>query len=419
MMGQTLLIRNGDGDYSPAHRSLLEFFVAYKSVAQLGVLASDFTEIARSQSYIDDHAAPVEYTWSLYFRRELNEQGKVKLIPPLKAFTTEDMNETQGRRDIVGFGELPRNTLVFAAGMVSNEPLYLDKLCEMAWEKTGNLAWDAFTLLTALKHQYSETLVNILIEKSEGRPLRSGVAWVLGELGIASDKVTDALERTIRSYCKGADVSSSAWWESAFALEKLGKLGERKGRQGDEAINLLIENLPSGLTIRRAIENLDRAIRSDDSSEATIKPSDIVMIMKHESEINPGDFFRQTLGLIDFLADTKGRRCYYVVWLCGHLGIGESLTSILKAARNPLSSVRNSVCEALGKLGNRFPEVIETLEERLSDSYYRTRFHAAWSLGELGSSGSIPKLAAAIKVEEVRDVREEMIRVRKLLSESV
>ena len=37
MMGQTMLIRNADGDYTPAHRSLLEFFVAYKFAAELGV----------------------------------------------------------------------------------------------------------------------------------------------------------------------------------------------------------------------------------------------------------------------------------------------------------------------------------------------------------------------------------------------
>ena len=46
MMGQTLLIRNADGDYSPAHRSLLEFFIAYKLAAQLDILAPDFAEIA-------------------------------------------------------------------------------------------------------------------------------------------------------------------------------------------------------------------------------------------------------------------------------------------------------------------------------------------------------------------------------------
>lgn len=45
MMGQTMLIRNAEGDYTPAHRSLLEFFVAYKFAAELGVLAEDFAEI--------------------------------------------------------------------------------------------------------------------------------------------------------------------------------------------------------------------------------------------------------------------------------------------------------------------------------------------------------------------------------------
>jgi hypothetical protein len=37
MMGQTMLTRNADGDYMPAHRSLLEFFVAYKFAAELGI----------------------------------------------------------------------------------------------------------------------------------------------------------------------------------------------------------------------------------------------------------------------------------------------------------------------------------------------------------------------------------------------
>ncbi|NER78087.1 MAG: NACHT domain-containing protein [Leptolyngbya sp. SIO1D8] len=46
MMGQTMLIRNAEGDYAPAHRSLLEFFVAYKFAAELGLLADDFAEIA-------------------------------------------------------------------------------------------------------------------------------------------------------------------------------------------------------------------------------------------------------------------------------------------------------------------------------------------------------------------------------------
>ncbi|MFN6003025.1 MAG: NACHT domain-containing protein, partial [Dolichospermum sp.] len=46
MMGQTMLIRNAEGDYSPAHRSLLEFFVAYKLGRDLGILTADFREFA-------------------------------------------------------------------------------------------------------------------------------------------------------------------------------------------------------------------------------------------------------------------------------------------------------------------------------------------------------------------------------------
>ena len=42
MSGQTMLVRDEDGNYSPAHRSLVEFFAAYKLAAQLGILSQDF-----------------------------------------------------------------------------------------------------------------------------------------------------------------------------------------------------------------------------------------------------------------------------------------------------------------------------------------------------------------------------------------
>ncbi|BAY62121.1 WD-40 repeat protein [Calothrix brevissima NIES-22] len=99
MMGQTMLIRNADGDYMPAHRSLLEFFVAYKFAAELGVLAPDFMELAQEQSYLSNDE-PCEYTWSSYFRRQCNENGEVGLIAPLKSFITEEitlLKETVGK----------------------------------------------------------------------------------------------------------------------------------------------------------------------------------------------------------------------------------------------------------------------------------------------------------------------------------
>jgi len=91
MMGQTMLIRNADGDYMPAHRSLLEFFVAYKFAAELGVLAPDFLELAQGQFCLDTSKEPQDYTWSGYFQRELDETRQRVSIAPLKEFVSEDL----------------------------------------------------------------------------------------------------------------------------------------------------------------------------------------------------------------------------------------------------------------------------------------------------------------------------------------
>ncbi len=52
MMGQTMLIRNAEGDYSPAHRSLLEFFVAYKFAFELDILAEDFAQLIDQRVFL-------------------------------------------------------------------------------------------------------------------------------------------------------------------------------------------------------------------------------------------------------------------------------------------------------------------------------------------------------------------------------
>jgi uncharacterized protein YjbI with pentapeptide repeats len=102
MMGQTMLVRNNQGDYTPAHRSLLEFFVAYKLGAELGALAQDFTDLARE---IVDGTLPRDYTWSEYaehFRREVGEKGRDVLVPPLRNFSTEGLETLRGT-----WGKLP------------------------------------------------------------------------------------------------------------------------------------------------------------------------------------------------------------------------------------------------------------------------------------------------------------------------
>jgi WD40 repeat protein len=108
MMGQTMLIRNDDGDYSPAHRSLLEFFVAYKLAAELGLLADDFLEMAQAQSGIDESLTPEFYTWSSYWRRELDDKGERKLIAPLAGFKSESSEKLRE-----SFGKSPLTRAIF------------------------------------------------------------------------------------------------------------------------------------------------------------------------------------------------------------------------------------------------------------------------------------------------------------------
>ena len=97
------------------------------------------------------------------------------------------------------------------------------------------------------------------------------------------------------------------------------------------------------------------------------------------------------------------------------LEMGKSIDAVILATGNPLSSGRNCACEALGKIGVATPPVRDALVRCLSDKYYRARYHAAWSLGELKAVEAVPYLEAALREEEVRDVRQEMERVIGLL----
>ncbi len=103
MMGQTMLVRNDDGDYSPAHRSLLEFFVAYKLVAKLGMLAPDFLVMAQTQCGVDQGLEPQAYTWNGYYQREYVTAKPENIgIPCLLKFIPESAEYLD-----LTFGSLP------------------------------------------------------------------------------------------------------------------------------------------------------------------------------------------------------------------------------------------------------------------------------------------------------------------------
>ncbi|PEO40879.1 restriction endonuclease [Bacillus wiedmannii] len=92
LQGQTILIIDEeDGNYKPAHKSFLEFFVAYKFAAEMGILPLDFLNVAQSQSNVDSNHMPKEYTWKTYFRATKDENGELLNIAPLKDFKHEEI----------------------------------------------------------------------------------------------------------------------------------------------------------------------------------------------------------------------------------------------------------------------------------------------------------------------------------------
>ncbi|MEO1389133.1 MAG: pentapeptide repeat-containing protein, partial [Cyanobacteria bacterium J06634_6] len=115
MMGQTMLIRNAEGDYSPAHRSLLEFFVAYKIVASLGAIHEDFIDVAQQQSHLNEALSAENYTWDCYFKRDCNEQGIPVAIAKLKQFERLGMEELM---PLIGQAKLAKAVLDLAYPML-------------------------------------------------------------------------------------------------------------------------------------------------------------------------------------------------------------------------------------------------------------------------------------------------------------
>jgi WD40 repeat protein len=150
MMGQTILIRNADGDYTPAHRSLLEFLVAYKFAAEAGVLKADFVAAVQEQTdCIDMDAMPQDYTWTGYLQACVAAKCENRKISPLQGFIPES---SEYLRHTFGYEPLTKAVIDLIVPML--EPLYTKPLLDLihstkdkAEEETGWLGGNAATLL--------------------------------------------------------------------------------------------------------------------------------------------------------------------------------------------------------------------------------------------------------------------------------
>lgn len=155
MMGQTMLVRNADGDYSPAHRSLLEFFVAYKFAAELGALESDFMFPARTQSDLDEYKPQQNYTWTSYFQREVDKSGAVTPIPPLKDFTKESIKYLA---TTFGKSYIPETVLTFLEKMVVPKRLWtiVQDTKDRTIQDVGYTGGNAVTILRRMNEAFRE-----------------------------------------------------------------------------------------------------------------------------------------------------------------------------------------------------------------------------------------------------------------------
>ncbi len=169
MMGQTMLIRNAKGDYTPAHRSLLEFFVAYKFAAELGVLADDFTELAQAQSCFNVNVAPIKYIWSDYFEHQVDEIGSSIAIPPLKAFTSEPLEKL---RETFGRSPLPKAVIDLMLGMVGDNEVLINVIEKTRGKTEGEVGYvggNAATLAVKVNEKALEgrDLSNAVIKNAD------------------------------------------------------------------------------------------------------------------------------------------------------------------------------------------------------------------------------------------------------------
>lgn len=248
------------------------------------------------------------------------------------------------------------------------------------------------------------------MKHSNGGALRNGICWLFGELGVKSRKVKNALVKTVKLFQEGKHKNAWAWWETAFALEKLHFFGRSVASKGKEPIKFLIQHLPSRCNLHSAIDHLREVMQANDRQTATVDHTDYVVIVRDRKKVDPLKLYQEILSTIEFGSDVFNRRLYYAVWLCGHLGIAASVNRVILASRHDSGSVRGCACEALGKIGIASPEVTQALASRLADGYYRARAHAAESLIQLRATAAVRSLEEQIQREEVPDVRRIMER---------
>jgi WD40 repeat protein len=120
MMRTTILVRDYDGNYTPAHRSLLEFFVAYKFAAELGLLTDDFVSISRWD--VPKSKLSHSYKWSEYWQRS-SDREKIPYLTRFEQESLENLGNTFGKFPLTVFSRILIDLLISIASPCSDSLL--------------------------------------------------------------------------------------------------------------------------------------------------------------------------------------------------------------------------------------------------------------------------------------------------------
>ncbi|MFE5883695.1 pentapeptide repeat-containing protein [Streptomyces hydrogenans] len=119
MRNQSMLVRNAQGDYGPSHKSLLEFLIAFRLAAELGLLQGDFLRLIPG---IEEPGGEL-HSWSHYFSSR-GDDGKLPAISGFQSETTEKLVEN--------FGASEYNPVVFdfLAAIIKESSSYREVLIQ-------------------------------------------------------------------------------------------------------------------------------------------------------------------------------------------------------------------------------------------------------------------------------------------------
>lgn len=150
MMGQSMLIRNDDGEYKPSHRSLLEFFIAYKFVGELGIMNSDFLSFI-CENDRNKNSVPTSYEWEFYFKNSND-----KILSTFKTLNIDQLKLTFGAQVLSrAILDLIINMIDFNCNQTFSK---LDDLIDMcrfkSFDEVQYIVTNLILLLTNYQHDY-------------------------------------------------------------------------------------------------------------------------------------------------------------------------------------------------------------------------------------------------------------------------